>query len=394
MSHELIVEESEFKELCVHIRNSGIVAFDTEFVSEDTYRAELCLLQLATHEQCIAVDPSRVDDLSAWWDIMTDQTTTVVTHAARQEVRFCLVSAGRRPRKLVDIQIAEGLRSRSYPLNYQRLMDRVLNKRIHGKETRTDWRRRPLSQRQIEYALEDVAYVLPAWERQRQSLQSLGRAEWAEAEFERMIDEIAEEGNNESWRRLSGIHKLDSRGLAVAREMYRWRDSKAAKRNQPPRRVLRDDLLLDLARRQPQTVSELLATRDMHRSNYRRSANEMVESIKAGLAVPDDELPRRSQKADTRHEESVLAKLLAVALTNRCGEFNVSANLVGSGSDLRDFIRWHLNTDSSKQPPLLAQGWRAEMCGDLLGDILDGKISFRVSDPESDHPLQLEYIET
>ena len=163
MSHELIVEESEFKELCVHIRESGIVAFDTEFVSEDTYRAELCLLQLATHEQCVAVDPSRVDDLSAWWDIMTDQTTTVVTHAGRQEVRFCLIAAGQRPRKLVDIQIAEGLRSRSYPLNYQRLMDRVLNKRIHGKETRTDWRRWPLSQRQIEYALEDVAFVLPAW---------------------------------------------------------------------------------------------------------------------------------------------------------------------------------------------------------------------------------------
>ncbi|MGH7128255.1 MAG: ribonuclease D, partial [Planctomycetaceae bacterium] len=189
MTEPLIVEAAAFDELCDHIERAGLVAFDTEFVSEFTYRPELGLLQFATAERLAAVDPYAVTDLGRWWRIMAGDEVAVIVHGGQAEVRFCRVATGERPRRLVDVQLAEGMRSRSYPLGYGPLVARVLGKRVSGKETRSDWRARPLSPRQIRYALEDVEHVLKIWDRQRVALESLGRLSWAEQEFERLIDE-------------------------------------------------------------------------------------------------------------------------------------------------------------------------------------------------------------
>jgi len=217
MPRSLIVNQSEFEELCDQIHEAGLVAFDTEFVSESTYRPELGLLQFSTLQRCAAVDPLRVHDLDRWWQLMADDETTVVVHGGQQEIRFCIERSQQSPRRLIDLQMAEGLRSRSYPLGYSALVMRVLNQRVHGGETRTDCTRRPLSERQIQYALEDVEHVLPIWERQCASLIQQGRREWLDAEMARMIGEIEAELSRESWRKLSGLHKLRPREFAIAR---------------------------------------------------------------------------------------------------------------------------------------------------------------------------------
>ena len=129
---------------------------------------------------------------------MADDEVTVVAHAARQEVRFCLDNVASRPGRLWDVQIAEGLRTRSYPLNHERLVHRVLGKKVPGTQSRTDWRRRPLSDRQVDYARDDVRFLLAIHQRQHQSLSALGRETWAEAEFERMIDEVEAERGEEA----------------------------------------------------------------------------------------------------------------------------------------------------------------------------------------------------
>ncbi len=387
MSNQLIEDQAEFEDLCQHVRQAGVVAFDTEFVSEHTYRPVLCLLQMATADRLAAVDPFMVTDLSSWWDVMADDLTFVVVHAAREEVRFCLTSCGRRPQNLVDIQIAEGLRARGYPLNYETLVDRTLGQRVHATQTRTDWRRRPLSSQQINYALDDVKYILDVWQQQQQSLETLGRKTWVDSEFERMIDEVETERSSENWQRLSGIHKLKPRELAVVRELYRWRENKAAELDQPVRRVLRDDLLLDLARRQPRNTHEVLATRDMNRSNYKRHVSELQGCVAAGLAVVQSDLPSRPIRRSTKGDGHVLAKLLAIVLANRCAELDLSMELVATSSDIRSFVRWRLDSNCSDSPPRLCHGWRTEVCGDLLNDVMDGKISLRVAAPKSDHPL-------
>lgn len=392
MSESLIVEQNAFEELCAHIRAAGLVAFDTEFVSEHTYLPELGLLQFATRDRRVAVDPLAVEDLSAWWELMIDDQTTVVVHGGREEVKFCLTNTGRRPRHLWDVQIAEGFRSRSFPLGYDALVRRVLGKRSHGKETRSDWRRRPLSEQQVRYALEDVLHILPIRDQQHKTLKKLGRLEWTEDEFRRLIDEVEAERSPLNWQRLPGLHRLSPRDLAVARELYRWREQEAAARNRPMRKILRDDLLLDLARRHPTTVSEFLSTRDMNRPEYKKCAADVLERVAVGLALPEEELPQLPKTLDEEktHDEQVLGQLLGIALANRCAEMNVAMSLVGRAADLRHLVRRHVYGDHSGPPPRLTQGWRATVCGDLLTDVLDGRIALRVADPHSDHPLVFE----
>lgn len=394
MSSPLIVQQSELVALCDQIQDAGIVAFDTEFVSEFTYRPELSLLQFSFEGRTVAVDPYEVDDLTPWWDIMTDDTTTVIVHGGREEVRFCRHFSGKKPQKLIDLQIAEGLRSRSFPISYTALVARVLGEKAGSKETRTDWRRRPLTDQQIKYALDDVKYVLRIWKIQEKELTDLGRLEWAQAEFQRMIDEVDSEFHRENWRRVSGLHKLKPRELAIVRELFDWRDEVGQDKNQPVRRILRDDLLIELAKRKPKTPQDLTATRDLNRKNMFKLAPQVIQRIEKALQLPNDQLPQLEENPNTQQnqDEQVIGKLLGIALANRCAEMNVSQTLVGTTSDLRHLVRYHVYREQSDDRPRLMTGWRAEVCGDLLTDVLDGKISMRVADPESDHPLHFERL--
>ena len=395
MTGSLIVDPSEFETLCDEICDAGLVAFDTEFVSESTYRPVLGLLQFATPQRSAAVDPLRVQNLDRWWQLMADDETTVVVHGGQQEIRFCIERLQRPPRKLVDLQLAEGLRSRSYPLGYSAIVLRVLGHRVHGGETRTDWTRRPLSDRQVRYALEDVEHVLPIWKRQRASLKDLGRLTWLDTEMARMIREIEAGLSSESWRKLSGLHKLRPREFAIARELCDWRQRVAEEKNRPLRQILRDDMIVELAHRQPASVRDLTATRDFNRSNYRKVANELFECVQRGLAIPKAQLPRRPEKrrVESDQDEQVIGQLLGIALSNRCAELNIARSLVATTADLRHLVRWHLRGEQVGAVPRLMQGWRSDVCGRLLTDLLDGRISVRVADPESDHPLVFEPVD-
>ncbi|MEN9555553.1 MAG: Ribonuclease, partial [Planctomycetota bacterium] len=249
MAPALIEHQDDFLELCDHIRSCGLVAFDTEFVSDAGYRSELGLLQFATHERCVAVDPLALSSLRPWWDVMTDDTTTVVVHGGQAEIHFCIQGSGLVPRRLVDIQIAEGLRGRSYPMSYNAIVERVLGRTIVSNQTRSDWLRRPLSREQMQYALDDVSHVLEIWKKQSDWLAREGRLDWATAEFDRMCDDILADERLAPWERISGVHRLSRRELAVLQKLALWREAEAESRNRPVRKVMRDDLLMDLVKR-------------------------------------------------------------------------------------------------------------------------------------------------
>ncbi|WP_437226875.1 ribonuclease D [Planctomicrobium sp. SH661] len=385
----LIVEQTEFNRLCDRIRAAGLVAFDTEFVSESYFRPRLCLLQFALPDsESFGVDPFLVPDLSEWWDIMTDNTTTIVVHGGREEIRFCQFATGHRPHKLVDVQIAEGLRSRGFPISHTNLVTRVLNRSIqHGKETRTDWQHRPLTEHQLNYALEDVRHLPEVWETQRKSLAAQGRLDWAEAEFERFIEYVLAEEDRDGWLRLPGYGRLNRREMGVARALYQWRNKEAERIDKPQRRILRDDLLIELAHRQPKTVRELNMTRDMNRRDYQQHAETFIEIIKAAGELPNDQLPEKVGGNSHPAQDEVLARILGLALANRCQEMGLSMTLVATSADLKDFVRWHVFENRKTEVPRLMQGWREEVCGQLLADVLDGKVTLRVLDPKSEYPL-------
>ncbi len=367
-----------------------MVAFDTEFLSESTYRPKLCLLQFATPQEAVAVDPLAVEDLSRWWEMMADPDVPVIVHGGREEIRFCLREGGVTPRNVMDVQISQGLLSRGYPLGYSHLVQRVLGTNVHGKHTRSDWSRRPLAPQQVEYAVEDVMYLPAVWARQRSILEQLGRMEWVRSECERFIAQLAEEPPRGDWRRVSGWTRLTRRELAVLAALYEWRDREAEARDRPPRLIFRDDLLIEIAKMQPTTPEELFHVRGLERRDYRRHTEAILEAVRRAQALPEEDLPHKPSAHTPLPDTEALGKLLSIALANRCAELSVSTGLVGTAADLQDLIRWHIHQRRQGPPPRLMQGWREEVCGDLLADLMDGKVTLRVTDPTSDHPLAFE----
>ncbi|MFM7165268.1 MAG: ribonuclease D [Planctomycetaceae bacterium] len=390
MRPDLIEHQYDFLELCEHIREAGLVAFDTEFVSDAGYRSELGLLQFATRERCAAVDPLAIPSLAAWWDLMIDDSTTVVVHGGQAEVRFCIQQSGRIPQRLVDIQIAEGLRCRSYPLSYNSIVERVLGVVIHSNQTRSDWLRRPLTREQLTYALDDVSHVLNIWEAQSHWLLSRKRMSWACAEFDRMCRDVWEDEQLEPWQRQSGVHRLSRRELATLQKLAVWREEEAAARNRPPRRILRDDLLMDLAKRRPATVQQALATRDLNRPEYKRVLPEMIQVIAEAGRIPEDRLPpRERQRDDASSDDQIISRLLGLALSNVCAEQDVAQTLAGTNRDLIELVRY-VRCGERSEVPLLLQGWRGELFGELLRKVLDGRVHFRVAPEGAATPLIFE----
>jgi ribonuclease D len=302
---------------------------------------------------------------------------------------FCLRAIGRRPHRLFDTQIAAGLTGLEYPAAYRTLILKLLGKNVAKGETRTDWRRRPLSHRQIEYALQDVVHLQPIRDALVDKLASLGRLPWLEAEIEDWQARVEAAELNESWRRLPGLAALPPRSLAVARELWRWRDELAERQNRHPRRILRDDLLVELARQATDDVHRIRAVRGLHRRDMEQYLQPLAGAIRRGLARPEAEWPQVANRTASRPQFTILGQFLATALTCVCREHSVAPSLVATVDDVRDWVAYRLGLSgfAGGQPPALAQGWRAELLGARFDELFAGNLTLRVTDPRLEQPL-------
>src|SRR5262245_44691547 len=262
IAERLITTSEDLAACCAHLAARGRFGLDTEFVGEDTFHPSLCLVQVATDEALFVIDPFSVGPLDELWRAVIDPSNLVIVHAGREEIRLCQLWSGQAPGNLFDLQIAAGLVGLPYPLSHGALVSKVLDVRLAKGETLTEWRHRPLTREQVRYALDDVRYLLPAWKRLADDLVRLERTEWAQEEFVRLLSQASAAapggaGNDERWRKLRGLGALDRRRLAVVRELFFWREQKAAELNRPPRVVVRDDLLIEIARRNPTRPRDL-----------------------------------------------------------------------------------------------------------------------------------------
>ncbi|MFM2096625.1 MAG: Ribonuclease [Planctomycetota bacterium] len=387
MHYDYIDSQTDLEQLCASLAGATQIAFDTEFVSEDTYRPELCLIQVASDTRLAVIDPYAVDDVLPFWTLLAEGRHETIVHAGREEFRFCRLATGQRPSRLFDVQIAAGFVGMEYPASYGSLLARVLRTNLDKGETRTDWRQRPLSSRQIEYALQDVCHLITLRGELGQRLERLGRQTWIESEMDDWQAEVERADSSERWRRVSGISGLSPRHLAIVREIWHWRDQTAAQRDWPPKRVLRDDLLVELARRQTADPKRIRAVRGMERGDIQRILPALSECIAKALALPDKECPRNGGRS-SRPQLNVLGQFLNTALGCICREAQMAPSLVGTVDDLRELAAYRLdlgrNTD---QTPRLARGWRAEVVGKSIEEFLSGKLAIRVDNPENDDPL-------
>jgi ribonuclease D len=380
-------------DLVAHLRDAGRFAFDTEFVSEETFEPNLCLVQVATADRLAVVDPLAVRDLSGFWDAVIDPSLEVVMHAAGEDLRICKIKTGTVPARVFDVQIAAGLLGPGYPLSLGNLVSQRLGISLAGGETRTDWRRRPLSPAQLRYALDDVRFLLELADGIASDLSERGRAAWAESEFADFLAAIRDRSEDDRWRRLPGLQGLNRRGLEVARRLAEWRQDDARRANRPLRAILKDDLLVAIAKRQPATRRDLEALRDFNRPHLMSRAGEILDVIAEAQAVPVEALPTPAERHDERPGTAMVVSLLTATLARCCGQARVAVGLVGGASDLRDLIRWQSDGCPDDRRPSLAHGWRWEVCGQTLMDVLTGRRALRVVDPEADVPVALDPVD-
>jgi ribonuclease D len=386
----LIASAAGLNELVGHLRAAGRFAFDTEFVSEETFEPVLCLIQVATQDRLTVVDPLAIRDLGPFWDVVNDPAIEVVMHAASEDLRICRFKTGKVPRRVFDVQIAAGLIGYGYPLSLVNLVGQALRITVSGGETRTDWRRRPLSPAQLRYALDDVRYLLPLADQFAARLAEWGRTDWAEAEYAQFTAAIQNRVEEERWRRLPGLHQLSRRGLEAARRLSEWRFEEARRSDRPLRQLLRDDLLVAIAKRQPSTRRDLEALRDFNRPHLLSKSNDILAAIAEAQLVPAELLPEPPDRHEEGPGQTMVVNLLAAALAQCCAQYKVAGGLVGASHDLKELIRWHLQGGPESGRPALVRGWRAEVCGTALLDVLAGRCALRVVDPQADVPVVLE----
>jgi ribonuclease D len=390
----IITEPQALEQLCERLSSASIIGIDTEFVSEDTFHPQLCLIQVATADELAAIDPIAIKDLNCFWKVMTAGDHITVLHAGREELNFFLRSPiAALPKSIFDVQIAAGFCSNEYPSSYSSVVSKFLGHQPAKGEQRTDWRRRPLSNAQIVYALEDVRYLLPLHKKLTQILKNLGRDEWLADELHIWQDEIVAANSRRDWRRVSGIGKLSPRNLAIVRELWNWRQEEAQNRNLPPKRILRDDLLVEIAKRKVDTPEQIMAIRGMERGGAKRKAIELAAAVARGLEGPTEKLSRGSRSDELPSQLNLLGQFLAPALGTICRRAEIATSMVGTATDVRELIAYRMGVGGSEDAvPALAQGWRAELVGNVIDDLLAGTRSIRIINALADDPLVFEKV--
>ncbi|WP_425398587.1 ribonuclease D [Aeoliella sp.] len=389
MDYQRIDNQNQLADLCGEIVDSDRVGFDTEFVSEDTFRPQLCLVQVVTERGMSVIDPLEVPDLAPFWEALADGNHVTIAHAAREEINFSLNATDRVPANLFDTQLAAAFCSHEYPAAYASVVTRILSKKAEKGEQRTDWRRRPLTPAQINYALEDVRYLFELHERISLKVEKLGRTEWLAEETTSFVEEVIAARTRQRWKRVSGIGNLAPRNLAIVRELWMWRQAEAERRDIPPRRVLRDDLIVELAKRKNAKPDKIRAVRGMNHRPVKNCIDDIAECVQRGLDAPlDDIRPPRGKAMPS--QLNLLGQVLVPAITSVCRKAQLATSLACTATDIREMIAHQLdfgNAQNTDELPTLARGWRKELIGSLIDDVLAGRKSIRIDDPHSEHPL-------
>jgi ribonuclease D len=393
LAEQIVTRPEELPACCNYLAACRRFGLDTEFVGEDTYHPHLCLVQVATDERLILIDPLSVGPLDPFWKVVTDPANLVVVHAGREEVRLCHLWSGSTPGNLFDLQIAAGLVGLAYPLGHGTLVHQVLGVQLSKADTLTEWRDRPLTRSQVRYAFDDVRYLLPVWRKLSAGLEELGRADWAREEFARLAVNATGETTEgpvvaEKWRKLRGLGTLDRRRLAVVRELYGWREETAARTNRPARSICRDDLLVEIARRNPQR------SRDLHviRGLPRRDLDAVMHTVERARALPAEQWPHVAGREQDPTQLGWVANILLAVLGNFCVRHHLAANLVATNNDVKLLVRARLQKNGNPLPAesLLTQGWRSRHVLPELLAVLEGRRSVRIGDVAAEAPLQLE----
>jgi ribonuclease D len=353
----IVTTSPALAELAAELDSCDLVGLDTEFLRERTYRAELCLVQLSSRSDACCVDPLALPDLTPLARMLTAPGITKVMHASRQDVEVLFPIAGL-VRPIFDTQIAAALTGLPAQVGYGELVRRLLGKDLAKSHTRTDWSRRPLSPEQIEYALDDVRYLLPLKDHLEEQLERSGRLEWLTEELHELEDtrNIATDPAD-AWLRVKGLRSLDPARERLAQLLAAWREHRAIERNRPRGWILDDAALRDIVMQVPRSLDALAAIPEFPPGVLKHCGAELLECIQAA-AVPDPAPPINTRTRPDPAKTALVKKLSALNQT-LAADLGLSPEVLATRRDLE------LLVDGRRDVGVL-RGWRREVVGNRM----------------------------
>jgi ribonuclease D len=353
----IVTTSPALAELAAELESCDHVGLDTEFLRERTYRAELCLVQLSSRSDAWCVDPLALPDLIPLARMLTTPGTTKVMHASRQDVEVLFPIAGL-VRPVFDTQIAAALTGLPAQIGYGELVRRLLGKELAKSHTRTDWSRRPLSPEQIEYALDDVRYLLPLKTHLEEQLERSGRLAWLTEELHDLEDtrNIAT-APADAWLRVKGLRALDPARERLAQLLAAWRERRAIERNRPRGWILDDAVLRDIVMQVPRSLEAIAAIPEFPPGVLKHCGSELLECIQAA-AVPDPAPPINTRQRPDPSKTALVKKLGALNQT-LAADLGLSPEVLATRRDLE------LLVDGRRDVGVL-RGWRREVVGNRM----------------------------
>lgn len=355
----IIADTQELAAFCARLSSAPYITVDTEFMREKTYFPQLCLVQVAGPDEAHAVDPLAPGiDLKPLFDLLADTSILKVFHAARQDIEIFLNLSGAIPTPLFDTQVAAMVCGFGDAVSYETLASQLAKARIDKSARFTDWSLRPLTEKQVQYALADVTHLRVAYEKLARKLEKNGRLEWLSEEMAVLTEPGTYRTNPEdAWRRLKP-RSSSPKFLAVLKELAAWREREAQERDIPRQRMLRDETLMEIAANHPVNTAELGRTRGLGKGLVEgRMGTAVLEAVQRGLDLPEDQIPKPPERVDLPRGLGPVVDLLKVLLKMKCDEHGVAQKLVANSSDIEAIA-----ADDHADVPIM-HGWRRELFG-------------------------------
>lgn len=370
----MIETTAALAEACTELAKSEFITIDTEFLRETTFWPELCLVQMASPTLEVLVDPlAKGIDLTPLFELMANPDVVKVFHAARQDIEIIYHLGGLIPHPIFDTQVAAMVCGFGDLISYDQLVQKIKNVQIDKSSRFTDWSRRPLTEKQLDYALADVTHLRDVYLALKAQLEREGRSLWLTEEMDILESRDTYDMHpDDAWLRLKSRLRKPTE-LAILKFVAAWREREARSRNVPRSRVLKDDAIFEIAQQQPKDAEALSRLRTIPKG-WERSASgtAIIETVNAALALPKEEMPKAPRHSHAPEGSGAAVELLKVLLKLTADKHGVAAKVIANSDDLDKIA-----SEGEKATVAALTGWRRELFGDVALKLINGEVALR-----------------
>ncbi|GAV20270.1 ribonuclease D [Mariprofundus micogutta] len=381
-----IDKQSELEKAAEAMAACKVLCVDTEFHRESTYYPEFALLQIYGNGQCWIIDPIKLPDLKPVWDLMGNPDILKVFHAAHQDVEIILKESGNMPLPLFDTQVAAALLGYGQQVGFGNLVQRVTKKLLPKGESFTDWKARPLTPKQLTYAADDVIWLMPVFQHLQERLEATGRTSWLQEEQTRLSDKNTYDNDeSEIFWRVKGGSKLKGKHLSALRELAAWRERGAKSRNIPRRRMMADEPLVEIARRDTLSRETMQRMRGINDGFIKRFGAEVTAAWQKGIEASEDTWPKMAPRRHNTRGTDLRLEMLDTLVRLKAEEGEIASAILANKSDLSELASWGYRCKGDTPELACLHGWRYELVGHDLIRLLRGEICLHIN-PQTGFP--------